>query len=201
VVTRGVGLEPRLEPRGCTPTVAIIVGPWLHLVDPKQERGMKVRTSTWRRIPPECLDPRIKSLNYLNIILARMDATAAGADDGLMLDLRGCVSEGPGYNVFAARDGVLSTPRDNILEGITRQTIFEICAREGIPVEVRDLWLYDLYTADEVFFCSSSVAVVGVVELDGRRIGAGAPGPLTRRLYDLFMRELTEGDDLTVVFP
>ena len=201
IVSRGVGFEPRLDPRGCTPMVAILVGPWLHLVDPKQERGMKVRTSAVRRIPAECLDPRIKSLNYLNIILARLDATSAGADDGLMLDLQGRVCEGPGYNVFAARNGVLYTPRESILEGITRQTLLEICEREGIAVQATDLWPYDLYTADEVFYCSSSVAIVGVVELDGRRIGSGAPGPLTRRLYDLFMRELTEGNDLTEVFP
>ena len=200
IVSRGVGREPRLDPRGCTPMVAIIVGPWLHLVNPKQERGMVVRTSAVRRIPSECLDPRIKSLNYLNLILARMDATSAGADDALMLDMQGRVCEGPGYNVFVARDGVLRTPRDNILEGITRQTVIEICERAGIAVEPADLGLYDLYTADEVFYCSSSVAIVGVVELDGRRIGAGAPGPLTRRLNDLFMRELTEGPDLTEAF-
>lgn len=202
LVSRGIGREPRLDPRGCTPMVAIIAGPWVSLgrSDPRRERGLRLHTSAVRRTPPECLDPQIKSLNYLNLIMARLDAIAAGVDDALLLDLQGRVCEGTGFNVFSVRNGELSTPRDNILAGITRQTIMEISAREGIPVRESQLTLYDLYTADEVFLCSTSVAVLGVAELDGRRIGAGAPGPMTQRLYELFMRELTEGSDLTAVF-
>ena len=212
VVSRGVRPAMGMDPRGCTPTVVIQLHPLLHPADPwspqaptgnpqgakeRMERGLKVKTTAVRRTPPECLDPRIKSLNYLNLILARMEATASGADEGLMLDLQGRVCEGSGYNVAVVQGGEVSTPRDNILEGITRQTLLEVCAREGIPAHERDLSLYDVYTADEVFFCSTMVTVMAVTEVDGRRIGSGRRGPMTKRLYEAFIRELTTGPNLT----
>lgn len=202
LVTRGVGREPRLDPRGCTPTVVVLVGPWMSLgtADARRERGLRLVTSAVRRTPPECLDPQVKSLNYLNLILGRLSAIVAGVDDALFLDLQGRVCEGTGFNVFAVQGGELVTPRANVLKGITRQTIFELAAREGIPAREGDLTLYDLYGAEEVFLTSTSVAVLGVADLDGRKIGAGAPGPLTRRLYDLFLQELTEGRNSTPVF-
>jgi branched-chain amino acid aminotransferase len=214
VVSRGVRPAMGMDPRGCIPTVVIQLHPLLHPADPwspqaptgsaagaqggleRLERGLKVKTTAVRRTPPECLDPRIKTLNYLNLILARMEATASGADEGLMLDTHGRVCEGSGYNVAVVHRGEVSTPRDNILEGITRQTLLEICARDGIPAHERDLSLYDVYTADEVFFCSTMVTVMAVTEVDGRRIGSGRRGPLTKRLYEAFIRELTTGPNL-----
>ena len=212
VVSRGVRPAMGMDPRGCTPTVVIQLHPLLHPADPwspqatapspqgaleRLERGLRVKTTAVRRTPSECLDPRIKSLNYLNLILARMEATASGADEGLMLDTHGRVCEGSGYNVAVVHKGEMSTPRDNILEGITRQTLLEICAREGIPAHERDLSLYDVYAADEVLFCSTMVTVMAVTEVDGRRIGSGRRGPMTRRLYEAFIRELTTGPNLT----
>jgi branched-chain amino acid aminotransferase len=211
VVSRGVRPAMGMDPRGCTPTVVIQLHPLLHPADPwspqaptgntqgaqeRLERGLKVKTTAVRRTPAECLDPRIKTLNYLNLILARMEATSAGADEGLMLDTHGRVCEGSGYNVAVVHNGELSTPRGNILEGITRQTLLEICARDGIPAHECDLSLYDVYTADEVFFCSTMVTVMAVTEVDGRRIGSGRRGPMTKRLYEAFIRELTTGPNL-----
>jgi branched-chain amino acid aminotransferase len=212
VVSRGVRPAMGMDPRGCTPTVVIQLHPLLHPADPwspqaaapspqgaleRLERGLRVKTTAVRRTPSECLDPRIKTLNYLNLILGRMEATASGADEGLMLDTHGRVCEGSGYNVAVVHKGEMSTPRDNILEGITRQTLLEICVREGIPAHERDLSLYDVYAADEVFFCSTMVTVMAVTEVDGRRIGSGRRGPMTRRLYEAFIRELTTGPNLT----
>lgn len=212
VVSRGVRPTMGMDPRGCTPTLVIQLHPLLHPADPwspqvstagpqealsRLERGLKVKTTAVRRTPADCLDPRIKTLNYLNLILARMEAVAAGADEGLMLDTHGRVCEGSGYNVAVVHNDEVSTPRDNILEGITRQTLLEICAREGIRAHERDLALYDVYTADEVFFCSTMVTVMAVTEVDGRRIGSGRRGPMTKRLYEAFIRELTVGDNLT----
>jgi branched-chain amino acid aminotransferase len=214
IVSRGVRPAMGMDPRGCTPTIVIQVYPWLHPADPwapgdarspagragRHESGLKVHTCAIRRTPPECLDPRIKSLNYQNLILARMEAVAAGADEALMLDLQGRVCEGSGYNVFVVRRGTALTPQANILEGITRRTLLEICQAEGIPARETDLTLYDVYTADEVFFCSTMMTVVPVVSVDGRAIGSGTRGPVTKRLYELFMAELTTGRHLTDAF-
>lgn len=200
VVSRGVGSEPRMDPRGCTPSVIVIVGPYIHLVNPKQETGLRIKISSVRRIPAECLDAKIKSLNYLNLILARLEAIEAGVDEAILLDPRGFVCEGPGYNLFAVAGRTLSTPAENILHGITRDDVFELCQREGLPVRVANLTPYDLYVADEVFFCSSSVGITGVVEIDGRQIGTGKPGALTQRLQELFLTWIASGTDGYRVF-
>ena len=216
VVSRGVRPAMGMDPRGCTPIVVIQLHPLLHPADPwssqsvpgrsgdpreRLERGLRVKTSAVRRTPAECLDPRIKSLYYLNLILARLEAIAAQADEALMLDMQGRVCEGSGYNLAVVRRGEMLTPRDNILEGITRETLLEICRRESIPAHERDLTLFDVYAADEVFYCSTLVTVMAVTEVDGRRIGDGRRGPMTRRLYEAFIRELTSGPHLTEALP
>ncbi|MEK6709742.1 MAG: aminotransferase class IV [Nitrospinota bacterium] len=199
VVSRGEGyplLDPRVAPR---PTLAVL----LHEPAPPaatastyraKGAGLRLKTAGVRKVPPECLEPRVKSLNYLNHILARIEAVEAGFDEAILLDLRGFVAEAPGENIFVVKDGVLKTPRAHqVLDGITRRTVLGIAARTGIPAEEADLTLYDLYTADEAFLTSSFSRVHPVAEVDGRPMPA--PGTITEQLRrDILEMERTEGE-------
>jgi branched-chain amino acid aminotransferase len=150
-------------------------------------RGVRAVTAAIRKTPTASFESRVKSNNYLNGILARWEAIDAGADEAILLDDRGRVTEGSGDNVFAVCGGRLVTPPAlNILEGITRDTILTVAPRVPITAEVRDLTPYDLYTAGEVFLTSTVVGVMPILELDGRPIGSAAPGPVARRLQALY---------------
>ncbi len=161
-----------------------------------QGGGLRLKTAGVRKVPPEVFEPRVKSLNYLNNVLARLEAIEAGYDEAILLDLRGFVAEAPGENVFLAKDGVLKTPRAfQVLDGITRRTVLELAAAAGIPAQETDLTLYDLYTADEAFLTSSFSRVHPVAEVDGRRLPC--PGPLTARLRaELAALERSEGEPI-----
>ena len=144
-------------------------------------------TSRIRRPPPEILDPRIHHANLLNSILAKIEANDAGADDALMLDTRGFVAETNATHVFLVRDGEVVTSRVRACpEGITRATVLEICEASGIPHAEIDLTLDDVYGADEVFCTGTMGELAGVIKIDGRMIGGGEVGPMTRRLSGLF---------------
>jgi branched-chain amino acid aminotransferase len=183
VVSRGEGY-PVLDPRVVkTPTLAVL----LHDPTPPAEtgssydvqgRGLRLKTAGVRKVPPECFEPRVKSLNYLNNVLARIEAIESGHDEAILLDTRGFVAEAAGENIFIVREGIIRTPLETgILDGITRRTVLETADWEGIPAEEADLTLYDLYTADEAFLTSSFSRVHGVAEVDGRLIPC--PGPIT----------------------
>lgn len=194
VVTRGVG-PLGLDPRGCTSPTVFIVADRLSLVsDAVRERGARVIVAATRRLPPDGLDPRIKSLNYLNHILARLEANRAGADEAILLNARGCVAEGTADNVFIVRGGWLSTPpvTDGALAGITRAAILALAAEAGLPAEEASLAPYDLYTADEIFLTGTGAELIPVASVDGRAAGA-CPGPifgeLSRRFQALVERE------------
>jgi branched-chain amino acid aminotransferase len=179
IMTRGHNGTPLMDPAGCVPNLIVITRPYIHRFnDGRADTGIRVKTVAIRRPPGQVLDAHVKSLNYLNLILAKIEAKAAKADEALLLDLQGRVCEAPGYNVFAARGGRLFTPTHDILEGITRETVMEMAAAQGIAVTPCDLELYDVHTADEVFFCSTAGGLIPVVEIDGRRIGTGRPGPM-----------------------
>jgi branched-chain amino acid aminotransferase len=152
------------------------------------EKGMSVIISSVPRNSTNALDPRVKSLNYLNNILARMEAVDAGVSEAIMLNAAGMVAEATGDNVFIVRDGVVATPPPHagILAGITRGVVLDLAAKVNIPVSQRDLTRYDLYTADECFLTGTAAEVVPVVAINGRTIGDGAVGPVTRRLKDAF---------------
>jgi branched-chain amino acid aminotransferase len=157
--------------------------------------GLTLITSKTRRPPPEILDPRIHHANLLNSILAKIEANNAGADDALMLDMRGFVAETNATHVFIVRNGELATPRVVACpEGITRATILEICAANALPCRETDLRLDDLYGADELFCTGTMGELAGVIKLDGRTIGTGGIGPTTQRLSALFAeRTAVEG--------
>lgn len=158
------------------------------------ERGITAHVVSLRRIPSECLDSRVKSCNYINNVLAYLEAKHAGADTAVMLDVHGHVAEGYGSNLFCVRAGVVMTPAlGNVLEGITRETVLEICTAQGIPSRESVLTVYDLVTADEVFETATLAEITPIVSIDGRRVGDGRVGPTTRRLHGELRRVMASG--------
>ena len=195
LVTRGVGPRPLLAPVGCKTSVVVFSRPYLWLIEPeKQEKGVKARITNRRTISPLSLDTKAKTLNYAVFVLAKMEALNAGADEAIMLDTHGFVNEAPGYNVFIVRQGKLYTPSaENILMGITRETVCEIAQKEGLEVIEDRLIPHDLYTADEVFLSSTAGGIIPIVEVDGRTISSGKPGSVTKRLNRLYLEMLEAG--------
>ena len=194
VVSRGVSAEPLMDPRNCTPTVVIFARPYLSLAGAGvKARGLVTKTTGLRRVSHTAIDPRIKSLNYLNLVSARIEAFAAGCDEALILDEDGDVCEAPGYNVFAVIDGTVVTPDRAILEGITRATVLDLCAELGIPARIGRIAPYDLYTADEAFLTSTAGGLIPVGKVDGRPVGTGAPGPVLARIDAEYERRLAAG--------
>lgn len=201
LVSRGVGELPLLSPFNCQPSLIVFAKPYMRLVGgEKQESGIKVKTSSMRRIPSECLDPKIKATNYLNHVLMRLEANQAGADDAIALGMDGYVAEAPGYNVFVVKRGTLYTPGENILRGITRQTVLEIADKMELAVVEAKLTLFDLYNADEVFFTSTAGGIFPVREVDARQVGNGAPGPITKQIRDAYYQLLETGEHSTPVY-
>jgi branched-chain amino acid aminotransferase len=185
-LTRGVkitsGMDPRLNQSG--PTLIVLAE---HKAPVYDTRGLSLVTSSVRRFSPDCLDPKIHHNNLLQSILAKIEANAAGADDAVMLDTRGFVAETNATHLFLVDDSVLRTPRTVACpEGITRATVLEICAANGIAHEVMDLSLAEFYRADEVFCTGTMGELAAVVRIDGRSIGSGKAGPMTLRLSELF---------------
>lgn len=200
VATRGVGPQPLLSPYNCTPGLIVFAVPYMSLVNEEEESaGIKMIVSSLRRIPNECMSTKIKSCNYLNHVLMRLEANEAGVDDAIELDMEGYVCEAPGYNVFIMKTGVLCTPADNILFGITRQTVLELAKAEGIQVAQGRIQPFDLYNADEVFLSSTAGGIFPVTQLDGRTIGDGKAGPVTMKLRADYLALLKSGEKSTPV--
>lgn len=194
VVSRGVSAEPLMDPRNCTPTVVIFARPYLSLAGAGvKARGLVTKLTSLRRVSHTALDPRIKSLNYLNLVMSRVEAFASGCDEALIVDEDGDVCEAPGYNVFAVAGGTVITPDRAILEGITRATVLELCELLGIPSRIGRLAPYDLFTADEAFLTSTAGGLIPVVKVDGRAVGTGAPGPVLARIDAAYEARLATG--------
>ena len=192
VVTRGVGdlgLNPMLCPKASLFIIASKIT--LYSAD-KYENGLDVVTCATRRIPHGALSPMVKSLNYLNNVMAKIEAQNAGAGEGLMLNEQGFVSECTGDNIFIIKNGVISTPpiAAGALAGVTRSVVFDLAAEFGIPIHEPMMTRYDIFTADECFLTGTAAEIIPAVKLDTRLIGDGKPGPITRRLITRF-RELT----------
>jgi branched-chain amino acid aminotransferase len=187
IVTRGKG-DLGLDPLKCAkPTVIVIAVTWGAMYGDLYEKGLRAICVSVRRTPPESMPPNVKSLNYLNNILAKIEANHRGVDEAIFFDTRGHVSEGSGDNIFVVKDGVIITPPTlNNLRGITRMVVLEIAASMGITLLERDLGYFDLYTADEVFVTGTAAEVAPIREIDGRVIGNGKPGPITRQLMAAF---------------
>ena len=188
IVTRGVG-DLGLDPRKCTKASIICIADKIALFPAAvYERGLAMMTAATPVHHREGVSPRIKSLNYLAHILAKIEAVAAGADEALMLEAGDGVAEGVGENVFALHGKVLLTPPAyaGILRGVTRDVVKDIAVAAGYQVREETMTRYDIYTADEVFLTGTAAEVVGVVKLDGRVIGSGSVGPVTRQLAAQF---------------
>ena len=195
VVTRGVGTLG-LDPNRCNQPQVIIITDFITLYpDEFYQEGMEIVTATTIRNHPQALDPRIKSLNYLNNILAKIEGLKAGCVEALMLNHLGEVAECTGDNIFIVRDQHLLTPpyEAGVLHGITRATVMELAREDGLPVRETTMSLEDLYEADECFLTGSAAEVVPVIKVDGNVIGEGTPGPVTRRLTDLFRLAVQQG--------
>lgn len=188
LLTRGVG-DLGLDPRKCPKSSLIIIVDTIKLW-PEQvyETGLNVITAGTPIPHRESLSPRVKSLNYLSHIMAKVEGIHAGADEVLMLDSAGTVAEGSGQNLFVVKNGRISTPpaHAGILKGVTREVVIELAAAAGYQVEQTVLNRYDVYTADEAFFTGTASEIVGIRQLDGRVIGAGKAGPVTRDLRSRF---------------
>jgi branched-chain amino acid aminotransferase len=185
-LTRGVkitsGMDPRLNQSG--PTLIVLAE---HKEPVYDQSGIRLITSSVRRAPPDVLDPKIHHNNLLTSILAKIEANVAGADDAVMLDSRGFVAETNATHLFLVTAGQLGTPTAAACpEGITRAAVLELAADAGIPRTVGDYSLTQFYAADEVFVTGTMGGLTPVVQLDGRPIGSGSPGPVTKRLSALF---------------
>jgi len=196
VFTRGVGTLG-LNPFKCPKAGAFIITDSIELY-PKElyDKGMGVMIATRRRVPIDCLDPSIKSLNYLNNILAKIEAMDAGVLEAIMLNQHGDVAEGTGDNIFLVQDGDLITPppEAGILHGITRAfAIEELAPSIGRRVYERRVQVNEVFTADEVFLTGTAAEIIGVTRVDEREIGDGRPGPITRAMMEAFARRIREG--------
>lgn len=187
LVTRGAG-PLGINPATCAEPELIVIADHLQMIDDDtRQRGIRTIIASTRRLSMDGLDPRIKSLNYLNHILARIEANRAGVEEALMLNLQGRVAEGTADNVFIVRDGKLMTPptSDGALEGITRSLIMQLATQRGIAACESSLAPYDLYTADECFLTGTGAELIPVREVDGR-ILTQCPGPLFETLSRAF---------------
>ena len=188
VVTRGAGTLG-LDPRKTTdPQVIIIVDDIVMYPPELYENGLELATVATIRNHPAALNPRIKSLNYLNNIMAKVEGQQAGCLEALMLNHKGEVAECSGDNIFVVKHGVLKTPppEAGILEGITRNAVIELAQKAKISFRETALTRHDIYAADECFLTGTAAEVIAVVKCDGRTIGAGKPGPITRQLREAF---------------
>jgi branched-chain amino acid aminotransferase len=199
VVTRGEG-PLGLDPTTCArPCVIIIVAALAVYPAENYSSGIRVVTAATRQVAAASVDPRIKSLNYLKNVLARLEAHEAGASEALMLNPEGFVAECTADNVFAVHGGRILTPpaTDGALDGITAGVVRDLARADGLVWDERRLTRYDLFVADECFLTGTGAEVIPVVRLDGRRIGSGEPGPVTRRLSTAF-RALAGGEGTPV---
>jgi len=188
IVSRGEG-SLGVDPTSCTnPRIVCIADQVSLYPEEKLRNGIALVTSSLRKPAPDVLDPRVKSLNYLNNALAKREARRQGADEALLLNAAGQVVEASVANVFAVRGGRLLTPpaSDGALEGLTRDTVLQLAREQRLPAEERTLGRFDLLAAEEVFLTGSGARIVAVGSLDGLGIGKGGVGPITRRLCQAF---------------
>ncbi len=190
VVTRGVG-DLGLNPKNCPkPSMFIIVQNIALYPREMYENGLSLITSSYRRPNPDMLSQQVKSLNYLNSISAKLEAVQQNAGEALMLNERGNVAECTGDNIFIVKNGVVITPplTECALGGITRHAVMDICVAEGIPCEERVMNRFDILSADECFLTGTAAEVIAATSLDGRTIGAGHAGPITKRILACYQK-------------
>ena len=194
IVTRGSG-DLGLDPRKCAGNSSVIVITDKITLYPKElyKKGMEIITVPTLQNNPNALNPQLKSLNYLNNIMAKIEATNAGYNEAIMMDESGYVTECTGDNIFLIKDGVLSTPVQGHLKGITRQSVLDLAKKAKIEIKEGFITRHEVYVADECFLTGTAAEIIPIVKVDGRQIGAGKPGKTTLKLIDQF-HKLTEKD-------
>ena len=200
VVSRGrgrMGVDPRNCPR---PTVVIMVEPREPLFG-ENMKGISAIVSSLRRTPSWSLDPRIKTLNYLNNIMAKIEAIEAGVEEAIMLNEQGYVAETSTENVFIVKNKVVATPHPSqgVLRGITRDAVVSIAKELGYPVEERSITIHELYNADEVFVTGTAAELVPIVKIAGRKIGEEKPGPVFSRILAAFKESVKKSSEGTLI--
>jgi branched-chain amino acid aminotransferase len=194
IVTRGAG-SLGLDPRKCADPQVIVIVDDITMYPPElYENGMEIATVSTIRNHPNAVNPRIKSLNYLNNILAKIEGIQAGCLESLMLNHKGEVAECSGDNIFLVKHGVLRTPPIDagILEGITRNTVIELAKKAAVPVEEIALTRHDVFVADECFLTGTAAEIIPVTKCDARPIGNGKPGPISKQLREAFFKLVRE---------
>ena len=187
ICTRGVPPPGSRDPRDCENSFFAFSVPFVWIADPeKQERGLRAVIGGVQRIQPGSVDPTVKNYHWLDLEVGLYEAYDRGGETVILVDREDNVVEGPGFNVFAVKDGEVSTPSRGVLEGITRRTVIELASEHGIPLEVREVPAEEVRRADEVFVTSTAGGIMPVTEVDGERVGDGEPGPLTLRLRDAY---------------
>ncbi len=183
------------------PTLIVYAVPYVWIV-PKEriDSGISVIVPATRNWSPTVVDPKIKNFNRMHSYMARMEADRAGADDVVMVDEYGYLTESRGANLFLVRNGTVFSPRTGILEGITRETVFEISGALGIRAEERDMTPFDLYVAEEAFLSTTAGGIIPIVQADGRQVGTGKPGVITQQINDLYWVRHLDGPDVTPVY-
>lgn len=198
ILTRGVPDGVVADPRHIQPTEMIWAAPYIFLTDEeKRSTGIRIMISSMRGFAPDTLDPRFKCLDRLNSQLIRLEALEAGYDDAVWLDGHGYVAEAAASNIFVVKNDEIFTPQTGILRGITRATVLELAERGGIPHRESQLTAFDLYSADEVFTCSTAGGPLPVREVSGRAIAA--TGPITARISELYWQMRAEGEHSTPI--
>lgn len=199
-LTRGVPPPGTRDPRLCANRFSAFAQPFVWIANEAQRRdGLRMIVSETQRIPPEAVDPRIKNFHWLDLTRAIFEAQDGGADVPLLPDREGNVTEGPGFNVFALFGRTLVTPDRGVFEGMTRLSVIELAPELQLAAEARPLPAAELARADEIFLTSTAGGIVPVSMLDGRPVGEGRPGPVTRALHDLYWRRHDEGWHATPV--
>jgi branched-chain amino acid aminotransferase len=195
IVTRGsFPSMTRRDPRLCQNKFVGFALPYIWIVSPeRQEEGIDLAIAGTRRTPAEAIDPRLKNFNWADLQQGLFEALDRGADTAVLCTPAGLLAEGPGFNLWVVRGGALATPRANVLEGVTRRTVLDLAGALGIAARESDLTPDDLRGADEAFLSSTAGGIMPVSRVDGRPLGSGTPGPLSRRLRALYWEKRETG--------
>ena len=180
--------------RQCENKFHVFCLPYIYLAtEDVRERGIHLIVSQIQRVPPESVDPTVKHYHWLDFEMGLFEAYDKGADTVALVDAKGNIAEGPGFNVFAIKDGRLTTPDAGVLDGMTRRTVFELCNESNVDCQLATITPEALRGADEVFLCSTAGGIMAVSQVDGGEIGDGAPGPVATRLNDMYWSKREAG--------
>jgi branched-chain amino acid aminotransferase len=204
VVTRGISPHPVIDPAKCEQaSVVIYARPKIQteVTDEIKARGVRIKVLSIRRVSHESLEPKVKSLNYLNIVMGKLEARACGFDEAVMLDSAGYICECPGFNITAISGNTLYAPKNDILMGITRDTVIRMCREEGMEIDEGLFTVYDFVNADEVLLSNSVSGIAPVTQIDGWKIGKGKPGKYGLKFQEVYLEWLKTGVNGTQCFP